>query len=554
MAASRAETPPLRLDHVAGPALPAPVAIDIDHAIVGRALDSYIPLSHETVSRRHASFSRRAGQWFVADLGSRHGTLLNSIALPPHEPAALEPGDLLSLGPWTFRVELAGPSHKTAPSLVATTVVPDAGRRVERVPERELTWTAQQRLDLLIRASADVNASPSETELQRVALAAARAGSGYRRAAWLRPLSVGADASVELCASDLPQGESREQLVFSQSLLREASKGQLARLTDDSPMANYAHSIVSLGIHSALCAPVMVGGTVVGYIYLDARGQESPVHSLAAGFCQALSQICGLALANLRRQDLESRQRRIDMDLQAAREAQELILPPASGEFGPVRYAMRSKPGRAIAGDLFDAVPLDDDRVAFVIGDVAGKSISAGLLMATTQAYLHAALARYHDAARALDALNQYLLIRRTVDRFVTMWVGVIDTRSGAVVFVDAGHGHWLLVRKDARPEIIRTSAGIPIAVDPDYAYTGAQLTLQPGDRLVLYSDGIVEQRSPTGIEFGRAGIIDRLAASTDPRSDVDELFLAVERHANSSLWDDDATVASIEFAQPSTS
>lgn len=549
MPSPRGSIPSLRLEPVVGPALVGTLRVDTEHAVMGRAVDCQLALPHETVSRRHAALSYHAGQWFITDQGSRHGTTLNGVSLAANKPAAIETGDLLSLGPWTFRVSIGPSSLPTGTSIIASTIAPSGPQRVERVPERELSWMAQQRLDLLIRASARINAAPSEQQIYDIALDAARAGSGYSRAAWLRPVDAAADmAQVEVAACQPSATVAPGNFSFSQSLIREAATGQLARLTDENPPQDYGQSIVSLGIHSALCAPIMVGGAVAAYLYLDARGQESPVQAHAAGFCQALSQICGLALANMRREDLERRQQRIEAELAAAREAQQLIMPPASGVHGSLRYSMRNTPGRTVAGDLFDIVPLDEHRLAICLGDVSGKSIGAGLLMATTQAYLHAAIARYQDAARALIALNNYLDTRCAMDRFVTMWVGVLDARTGSVVFVDAGHGHWAVKRRGRAPERVPSRGGIPIAIDAEYQYVGESLALEPGDRLIVYSDGISEQRSPEGEEFGVHRLLQTIAESDDPQSDVDRLFVAVERFAKTHLWDDDATAASIEL------
>jgi serine phosphatase RsbU (regulator of sigma subunit)/pSer/pThr/pTyr-binding forkhead associated (FHA) protein len=550
MSTHRGDIPALKLDLTGGPALASPLNLSGESLTIGRALDSTIVLPHETVSRRHAILTCRARQWFLTDLGSRHGTQLNGVTLAPQHPSVVEHDDVIALGPWTFRVSLGNERTRTATSLiVSTTTLQPGAHRVERVPERELAWTAQQRLDLLIRASAAINGAPSEQELQRVALNAACAGCGYSRAAWLRPLQApGAEPLVEVVASQAPANEPASRFAFSQSLINEASSGQLVRLTEDAAPANYGQSIVSLGIHSALCAPVMLGTAIVGFLYLDARGQEAPVQTHAAAFCQALAQICGLALANIRREDLERRQRRLEGELSAAREAQQLIMPPASGTLARMRYAMRNTPGRSVAGDLFDVVPLGDERVAFCIGDVAGKSIGAALLMATTQSYLHAALARYQDAARALMALNAYLAGRCAMDRFVTMWVGIVDARNGSIVYVDAGHGHWLLKRKGENTTRIDAGGGIPIAIDPDYQYVGEQLTLAPGDRLILYSDGISEQRSTQGEEFTRKRVEQTLVGSGSPQEDVDRLFQAVQDFASTTSWDDDATAAAIEL------
>ena len=531
----------LRLEPVSGPDIHlAPIGAG-GFATLGRAAECEVCLLHETVSRRHATLAARSGRWFVTDLGSRHGTFLNGVRLEANAPAAVLPEDLLRVGPWTLRVQIGESRARSSATLHPS---PQTTQRVERVPERELAFIAQHRLNLLVECSAAINAAGSEQSLIGAALDAALAGSGYKRVAWLRQ----SGDSVEILGFKSASNRERaEGFTFSQSLIREAASGQIARLTEDGPI-NYGQSIATLGIHSALCAPIVFGAAVAGFLYFDARGQESPVHPEAAGFCQAISRMCGLAMSNLKRVELEQRQRRLDADLTAAREAQQLIMPPNSGHVGRVRYALRSRPGRTVAGDLFDLVELEDGRVALCIGDVVGESISAGIIMASTQAYLHAALQRHQDAAQALAAVNRYLTLRCALNMYVTMWVGIIDPAAGIVRFVDAGHGHWLIRRAGREPEHLPFPGGIPVAIEPTYPYACDELAISPGDRLILYSDGLLEQRSPAGEEFGRPRIIATLAQSPTVEKDTDELFAAVQRFACTDMLDDDATAASIEI------
>ena len=107
--------------------------------------------------------------------------------------------------------------------------------------------------------------------------------------------------------------------------------------------------------------------------------------------------MCGLALSNLKRVDLEHRQRRLEEEVQAAREAQLLILPPEHGVVGGIEYAMRMRPGQFVAGDLFEVIALDEHRTAVCIGDVAGHGVDAGVLMAASQSHLNAALQQLRD-------------------------------------------------------------------------------------------------------------------------------------------------------------
>src|SRR5262249_25585994 len=151
---------------------------------------------------------------------------------------------------------------------------------------------------------------------------------------------------------------------------------------------------------------------------------------------------------------------------------------------GPVAYALRVRPGRTVAGDLFDIMDLGDGRVGVSIGDVTGESIGAGILMAGTQAYLHGALVRLRDPAAALAEVNRYLTSRSAMNMFITMWVGVIDPATRTLKYVDAGHGHWLVkptggggsARTPPRP------GGIPVAIDASYHYQPETMPLGPGD------------------------------------------------------------------------
>lgn len=532
-----------RLDPISGPEVSLPAVPVGGFATLGRAAECELCLLHETVSRRHATVASRAGRWFLTDLASRHGTFVNGVKLDPNAPAALLPDDLIRIGPWTFRAQIGTPRNRPSATLSGPS---DTTQRVERVPERELGFVAQQRLNLLVECSAAINAAASEDALISAALDAALAGSGYRRVAWLRPAHDG----VERLGFKSATNEPPDRFAFSQSLIREAAAGQTARLTENGPI-NYGQSIASLGIHSALCAPIVVGAGVMGYLYFDARGQESPVHPEAAGFCQAIARMCGLAMANLKRVDLEHRQRRIDSELAAAREAQQLIMPPAEGQVGGVRFAIRGRPGRTVAGDLFDMVELEGGRVAVFIGDVTGESISAGIIMATTQAYLHASLLRHADPALALQEVNRYLTSRCALNMYVTMWAGVIDPAAGLVRFIDAGHGHWLLKRAGSAPEQIKSPGGIPVAIEPNYPYINDELRIAPGDRIFLYSDGLSEQRSPAGEEFGKDRVVASLASTSSVHEDADALFSAVQKFAQTDMLDDDATAASIELRPP---
>lgn len=533
------DAPGLKLAPIHGPPL-EPVRLDpSEAAILGRSAACQVQLPDPSVSRRHASISCQGGTWFVIDLASRAGVQLNGEPLPRDTPSPLSDLDLLTIGPWTFRAHIG-----LSPSAMHTLAVGpdrlDPGERVDAVPERELRSLAHRRLDLLIDCAARINAATTEQALATAVVEAAREGTGFPRAAMIRrageEIAVLAESSIVGAGVD----------TFSRTLLDAAESGQVARLSHDAPVM-HGESIARLGIQSALCAPISVGAAIDAFLYLDDRRRRGDVRPDAAAFCQALCRLGGLALANRRRAALERINADIMRDVGAAAEAQRLLMPTPDGVCAGVAYSVRMKPGRFVAGDLFNILPLDGGRVGVYLGDVAGKGVGAAILMATMQTMLNSALRRTAGPAEALHQVGREIGPMLPGGRFISLWLGVLEP-DGLVRFIDAGHGHWLVRdRAGGEPHRPRAVGGMPVGVDPDARYAEESLRLEVGGRIVLLSDGVLEQRSREGEEFGLARTIGALLECADAREDVERLFAAVARHAPGDALDDDVTIASVE-------
>lgn len=502
---------------------------------LGRSLECELCVEDPSVSRHHATFVSRDGRWFLTDLGARHVTRLNGTALEPRQPTLVADGDLAQFGRSVFRVVIGS----GRPGIAITTVDDKHGMGggVQTICEPAADWKVQRRLTLLIECATSVYASGTESELAEVVLRSALDGTGFPRAAYLR--RRGSSEEVELVASD---GRDTDAASISRTLIREASSGRLVSMGAASIPTS--HSIAELGIHSALCAPIQVGGVVTAFLYLDARGSETSVHAEAAEFVAALAHVAGLALANLNRADLEHRHRELIASLDAAREAQQLIVPAATGDVAGFTYAMRMHPGMVVAGDMFDVVPLTDDRVVVCLGDVSGAGVSAGILMAATQAHLHATLRQNDDPAAAVTAVNRYVASHSALNRFVSLWVGLFDRSTGIVRYVDAGHGHWVCV--SGGKSIAGVAGDPPAGIDESHAYRVHEREFDADERIVLFSDGVVEQRSSDGTCFGLDRVIEVLAGTTTTEEDVTSLFEAIGRFAGTDVLDDDTTVASV--------
>lgn len=534
------DAPSLTLITLSGPSAVSRTIQPDAPAIVGRSAEAHVCLLNERVSRRHATLLWRDGHWFVLDEASAHGTFLNGVRLVAGEPAILNAGDLLRVGPWTLRVTLAGVA-RTLARTVNDSAAPR--QRIERA-DSSVVPGAQRRLRLLTDLIARLNAAATEADLASFALESALKGTGYARGAVVKR-AHGSD-QVEVVQTRKGDNDN-EAFTFSNSLIEAAASGQSVILARDAEQVP-SHSIARMDIHSAICTPVLIEEAVAAFLYLDARGRESAIRPDAAGFCEAVARTLGLALANLQRADLTKRQRLLTAELTAAREAQQYILPPGRGCIGPLRYAMRMRPGIFVAGDLFDVLALPDGRTAFCLGDVAGHGAGSGMLMASAQAFLHAYLESGKSPASAVGLLNRFLSDRLTAGRFVSLFLGVLAP-DGLLEFVDAGHGHWMFQRTGLHSPQTPDPECIPLGIDPDHEFASAQVRMNPGDRLVLFSDGLVDQRSPSGEEFGPARLRHAIEQSADPDDDVQRVFDEVLGFAQTTSLDDDATAASFVYA-----
>ncbi len=519
----------IRLDVLAGPATDSVIVSSVKPHIIGRGGQSDVRLMDETVSRRHAQVWMAADTWLISDLESRHGTTLNGVPLAGNQASPIKDGDLVGIGPWTFIVRTSAKPPTTG-FLTTTDDLVQSTQRVQKVPQAELSIRAQGRLDMITEAAATISASNSETELGEAVLKAVTGGTGVSRAAFLR--HVGSGDEVELISYKGPGAGPKLGTDFSRSLIRAAGEGNVVRMDAGgaAPM-NWGQSIVQLGIHSAICAPIMVNNTLAAFIYLDARNTEAGVQDDAAAFCSAIAKIAGMALGNLRASDIRARQKELETDIQAAHDAQMRLMPPPRGKMGRVTYAMRSIPGRLVAGDLFDAFPLADGRVALFLGDVAGKGVGAALLMATAQSHLNGSLRQFGDPGRALNEVNRYIAHHCVDGKFISLWVGVLSPRddgSSVLSFVDAGHGYWLVRPNDGRVQRPTYRGGLPMGVDADTVYESESMVLSAGSRIVVYSDGVVEQTSPEGNDFGVDRAIFSLEPCPSPDVDVETLVRAV--------------------------
>ncbi|MEO0484261.1 MAG: SpoIIE family protein phosphatase, partial [Planctomycetota bacterium] len=503
---------------------------------IGRSSQSDWPIPDPSVSRRHAQVSQRGGTWFITDLSSRHGTTINGVSLEPNQPAPMQHNDDIAFGGWRCRCQ----SGSARPGMTTPFAAPpDAGASISAIDASHLTGVAQRGLEAILTLSGSLEAAEDVAGVSRALVEAIRDATGCRRVVVVRPSS---DEELEVLAST---AETTPRL--SRSLIEQATKHGMVQLSDAGAGPNQAHSIMELNIRSAICAPVLVGGAPGAFIMLDTRDTEGVVPPDAAAFCQSVARLAGMAFERLLSAALAERHQQLQSDLEAARRAQELLSPARTGGHAGVQYVFESIPGRIVAGDLFDFFPLDHARSAFFLGDVSGKGVGAAMLMAAAQSQLRTQLLSGAGLADAVARVNTDLHGRTESSKFVTLIAGVIDPDRRTVQLVDAGHGFAIIVPAQGAPQRAASPHGFPLGVVESADYEVFEAGLEPGGRVVVFSDGAVEQPNPEGDQFGIDAVIESIGGAAASDETTAALLRDVRAHAQADLADD-LTVACMQL------
>lgn len=234
---------------------------------------------------------------------------------------------------------------------------------------------------------------------------------------------------------------------------------------------------------------------------------------------------------------------REELEFRAAREIQQDLLPKTLPRVSGVELAAAWEPVHGLGGDYFDLFEFPGNRLGLCIADVIGKGLPAALLMSNLQAAVKAFTADQLPPAELCRKLNRIICDNVSDGRFISFFYGVLDASRRELHYTNAGHCPPLLIRPDGETEELNHSCPV-LGEFPDCDYNQCAVALQPGDRLILFTDGLTEARDPQGREFG-IGRLARVAAeqrARDAKGLQAALMQAVFSHSNGRL-EDDATL-----------
>jgi serine phosphatase RsbU (regulator of sigma subunit)/pSer/pThr/pTyr-binding forkhead associated (FHA) protein len=491
--------------------------------VIGRSPECDIVLNNQGVSRRHAEVKSRGGNFLLSDLHSRNKTKVNDRDLDPGEDLELRNGDRINICDVEFvfytklPVSTEPPRARNEMQVVdtageATMHTLDASRSAMQVsairPEEKLRAILEIGRNLSSLLEIDTVAPKildtlfelfNKAERGFLVLKEEPTGKLIRKAFKHRPSRGSRGLSLSTYQDEVP-------MTLSRTIVNHVLDQKTALVCRDAgnhPDLPTTASIADLKIRSVMCAPLLTpDGKALGILQLDSsdRNQfdQEDLDLLAAVANQAAIAIQNATLhQNLIHKD------RIDRDLQQAQKVQKIFLPHSVPRITGYEFFAHYHSAYEVGGDYYDFVPLPGNRLAIALGDVAGKGIAAALMMAKFSGDTRYCILTEDAPAPAADALNCLLCDAGIDEKFITLSLSILDPATGSLTLSSAGHPPVLIRRVEGHIDRIgEETSGFPLGILPDSVYQQEEVTLRPGDIVVVYSDGVTDARNVAGEQY----------------------------------------------------
>ena len=479
-----------------------PVKLSGQRITLGRSPVNELSFPEDNgLSRQHLILEQEGDGWRVVDVGSKNGTVVNGQRI--HTPTRLRSGDQILAGHLTLVFD--APSRK-----FERTVVVFEGREEQTRSSTfstDLTHAitsdkpvAGARMDALIRAGRELAGHMPLDELFALILN-------------LAVDSVKAERGVLLTVDGgmlTPRAARGENFRISTGVRDRVLHEKESILVNDVP-SNEAfksmHSLVQQQVRMLMAAPLQTKDDVIGLIYVDSPSLIREFTADDLSLLTVLANVAAIRIEHARLIEVEQAKRILANDLEQAALIQQGLLPIHVPNVPGVDLAGYNAACRTVGGDYYDFIPYSDGRVAIALGDVSGKAMPAAMLMTSLQARVRVLAEEPPDVAEMMIRLNRATAANIPPNRFITFFFSVLDAQTGELTYANAGHNPPFLARVDGSVEQL-TGGGIPLGILGSTKYDSFKIRLDPGDVLLVYSDGVTEASNPAEDEFGE----DRLA------------------------------------------
>ena len=552
------------------------VKIEQTPIVIGRHPDCEVQVDDGSVSRRHAQIVYVKPHYYLEDLNSRNGSMLNNEFVTGR--TRLFDGSEIQICDIVFRFTRSSisPSVRSRPTLVSGSAQ-DYTSGVfslseEPAPENESQLVSQ--LDVQSHTLGDirhVNADAKLKVLMKIAHALSdlveRNDVLERILDFLFDLFVQADRGFVMLKDEngslQPLGfkcrrpTDDENIRVSSTIAEMVMNSRRPIISRDAAIDDRfdtKESIMDFQIRSIMCAPLINSREEsIGVIQLDTLRQTIAFGEEDLEMFVTVAMQASLAIQKSDLFSLQKKTQDLRKDLSLAHELQRRFLPQRAPDIDGYEFFSWYRPMQQVGGDYFDYIVLDNDRVAIVVADVVGHGITAALLMAKVSAESRFALATEPDPIAAVKRMNENLSSLH-IDRFVTLALILIDSKTHSATIVNAGHMPPILRKASDKSltSIAVEEAGVPLGVMDDFDYESTQVTLEPGDSLLLYTDGVNEAMDKDGQQLTTAGMIEDIPISqtTTPETIGQSVCESVSRHVGETDMIDDACLVCVGRTQ----
>ncbi len=497
----------------------------------------------DAVSRKHAIIARHLDDYYLEDGNGRgkpshNGTALNDAPVAFPGRVKLKNGDVIKICDFLF-------------AFYDVTPDPDSSARIETARDHDsslyLTQPAEKLKLLLEITNRLSNILELDTLLPQVVEQLLQI---FKQAD--RGFLIMVDAATGELVRRGFKARSQEDEAhggFSSSIVKQCLDTRKGLISNDVP-AEFpnVHSVAGLALRSVMCAPLCLReGKTFGVLQLDSHDPRRYFTEEDLNLLMGVATQASIALMNAQYHREALERERHKRDLALAREVVKNFLPERLPEIPGYEFYARCESAQEVGGDYYDLVPLSGNQLAILVGDVAGKGVAAALVMARFSAEARSCLQTGTPLAAAVRRLNTLMQPLSFTDRFVTLAALLLDPAAHTVTLVNAGHPLPLLLRRatgGVEEAIPRDIVGPPLGVIEDCDYPAHQLTLHPGDSMVLFSDGVPDAMDVNEDPFGTPrlhGVLED--AKVSPYKLGERVLGAVAKHAAGRSQHDDITL-----------
>jgi sigma-B regulation protein RsbU (phosphoserine phosphatase) len=367
-----------------------------------------------------------------------------------------------------------------------------------------------------------------------------------------QPQTLRFQAARDNQGSEIHDAESQ----VTHGVLTRVAETARAVLTSDAQDENWLvnrASVNALKLRSIMCAPVLLKGRMTGLVYVDNRLQAGIFQPADLELLQSVANTAAVAIENARLHEQALARARLERELEVAKQVQASLIPHSAPAVAGFELGALWRSAYEVAGDFYDFVPRPNGEVGVVIGDVTDKGVPAAVFMALARTTLRASLASSAESADCLRQANRLLCADSASGMFVTLFYVGLQPGSCRLVAINAGHNSPLLLRGDEASVIGRPQSSLPLGIVEEADYVAVAFDVQPGDVLLVYTDGVVDAENRQSEPFG----IERLQSALRQHGELpaQALCTALEQcvldHAGGQPAFDDLTLVALRCTGP---